>query len=112
MARPRVILFDVNETLLDLRPVKEGIGKLLGGGPDAARLWFTTMLQYSLNRTAAMNVSSRHGSGRWPVMRHRSSYSAYGSRPGRSPGDLHLNPAVSPAGGGRATGAGPPGRPV
>ena len=32
MARPKVILFDVNETLLDLQPVKEGIGRLLGAG--------------------------------------------------------------------------------
>jgi 2-haloacid dehalogenase len=53
MARPKVILFDVNETLLDLQPMKEGIGKLLGAGPDAARLWFTTMLQYSLVTTVA-----------------------------------------------------------
>jgi hypothetical protein len=42
MARPKVILFDVNETLLDLQPVKEGIGKLLGGGPEAARRWTTS----------------------------------------------------------------------
>ena len=34
-----------------------------------------------------MKVSSRHGSWRWPVRRHRSSYSAYGSRPGNSLGD-------------------------
>ena len=49
VARPEVILFDVNETLLDLQHMKDGIGKLLGAGPDAARLWFTTMLQYSLD---------------------------------------------------------------
>ena len=53
MARPKVILFDVNETLLDLQPMKEGIGKLLGAGPEAARLWFTTLLQYSLVGTVA-----------------------------------------------------------
>lgn len=53
MARPQVILFDVNETLLDLQPVKESIGKLLGVGPEAARLWFTTLLQYSLVTTVA-----------------------------------------------------------
>ena len=35
-----------------------------------------------------MNVSSKHGSWRWPVMRQRSSYSVYGSRPDSSPGDL------------------------
>ena len=53
MARPKVILFDVNETLLDLQPMKEGIGKLLGAGPEAARLWFTTLLQHSLVGTVA-----------------------------------------------------------
>ena len=53
MARPKVILFDVNETLLDLQPMKEGIGKLLGAGPDAAVLWFTTLLQHSLVGTVA-----------------------------------------------------------
>ena len=51
MARPKVILFDVNETLLDLQPMKDGIGKLLGTGPEVVRLWFTTMLQYSLVTT-------------------------------------------------------------
>jgi hypothetical protein len=30
----------------------------------------------SMYRTAAMNVSRRHGSWRWPVMRHRSPYIA------------------------------------
>lgn len=51
MARPKVILFDVNETLLDLQPMKEAITKLLGGGPETARLWFTTLLQHSLVMT-------------------------------------------------------------
>ena len=50
---PRVCVFDVNETLLDLQPLKESIGRLLGGGPEAARLWFTTLLQYSLVTTLA-----------------------------------------------------------
>ena len=53
MARPKAILFDVNETLLDLQPVNESIGKLLGAGPDAAVLWFTTLLQHSLVATVA-----------------------------------------------------------
>ena len=53
MARPKVILFDVNETLLDLRPMTEGIGKLLGAGAEAARLWFTMLLQHSLVGTVA-----------------------------------------------------------
>ena len=51
MPRPKVILFDVNETLLDLSPVKESVGKALGGRPELAPLWFTTLLQYSLVAT-------------------------------------------------------------
>ena len=53
MTRPKVILFDVNETLLDLTPVKESVGKALGGRPELAPLWFTTLLQYSLVTTVA-----------------------------------------------------------
>ena len=45
----------------------------------------------SMNRTAAMNVSSRHGSCRWPVIRQSSSYILYGSRPGKSLGNLVPN---------------------
>lgn len=48
MAIPKVILFDVNETLLDLTPLRESVGTALGGRPDLASLWFTTMLQHSL----------------------------------------------------------------
>lgn len=45
--RPAVLLFDVNETLLNLQPLEESIDAvLLENG--ASRLWFTTMLQYSL----------------------------------------------------------------
>ena len=46
MARRKVILFDVNETLLDLTPVKESVGKALGGRPELASLWFTTLLPH------------------------------------------------------------------
>ncbi|MDT8409835.1 MAG: haloacid dehalogenase type II [Wenzhouxiangellaceae bacterium] len=53
MPRPMVIFFDVNETLLDLRPVRESVSKALGGCPELVPLWFTTMLQYSLVTTVA-----------------------------------------------------------
>lgn len=53
MARPEVIFFDVNETLLDLTPLKESVGETLGGRPELAPLWFTTLLQYSLVSTVA-----------------------------------------------------------
>ena len=51
----------------------------------------------SMYRTAAMNVSKRHGSWRWPVMRQRSSYIAYGSRPDNSPGIVIPNWRRPPA---------------
>ncbi|MGZ3356965.1 MAG: haloacid dehalogenase type II [Isosphaeraceae bacterium] len=53
MAQPEVIFFDVNETLLDLTPLKESVGETLGGRPELAPLWFTTLLQYSLVSTVA-----------------------------------------------------------
>jgi 2-haloacid dehalogenase len=50
--KPVVLLFDVNETLLDLAPLEESIDAvLLENG--ASRLWFTTMLQYSLVLTVS-----------------------------------------------------------
>ncbi|WP_246164465.1 haloacid dehalogenase type II [Xanthovirga aplysinae] len=48
---PKVLFFDVNETLLDLTFMKNSIGKALGGRNDLLPLWFTTMLQYSLVAT-------------------------------------------------------------
>jgi 2-haloacid dehalogenase len=53
--RPAVLLFDVNETLLDVGPLKEKVGDLLQD-PGAGTLWFTTMLHYSL----AMTVSGQY----------------------------------------------------
>ncbi|MDQ6881215.1 MAG: haloacid dehalogenase type II [Pseudomonadota bacterium] len=50
--RPAVLLFDVNETLLDIGPLKQKVGDLLQD-PTAATLWFTTMLQYSLVMTVS-----------------------------------------------------------
>ena len=49
--RPKVLFFDVNETLLDLTAMKESVGKVLGNRSDLLPLWFTTMLQYSLVST-------------------------------------------------------------
>ena len=48
---PKVIFFDVNETLLDLTPLKEKVTDVLGGRKELVKLWFTTMLQYSLVAT-------------------------------------------------------------
>ena len=46
--RPKVLFFDVNETLLDLTIMKKQVGDALGGNEALLSLWFTTMLQYSL----------------------------------------------------------------
>ncbi|MEC5127453.1 haloacid dehalogenase type II [Verrucomicrobiales bacterium BCK34] len=51
MYRPKVIILDVNETLLDLAPLKKSVGKALGGREDLLPLWFSTMLHYSLVET-------------------------------------------------------------
>jgi 2-haloacid dehalogenase len=57
MAKPTLIFFDVNETLLDLTPLRESVGKALGGRPELLPLWFTTMLHYSLVTTVADRYS-------------------------------------------------------
>jgi 2-haloacid dehalogenase len=52
-ARPKVLFFDVNETLLDLTAMKESVALSLGGRDDLLPLWFTTLLHYSLVETTA-----------------------------------------------------------
>ncbi|WP_405575849.1 haloacid dehalogenase type II [Winogradskyella sp. Asnod2-B02-A] len=51
--RPKVLFFDVNETLLDLTQMKKQVGEALNGREELLSLWFTTMLQYSLVITAS-----------------------------------------------------------
>src|SRR5680860_40693 len=51
MHKPTVIIFDVNETLLDLAPLKASVGKALGGREEFLPLWFSMMLHYSLVET-------------------------------------------------------------
>lgn len=58
MPRPKVIIFDVNETLLDLAPLKTPVGKALGGREELLPLWFSTMLHYSLVETMSDNYHS------------------------------------------------------
>jgi 2-haloacid dehalogenase len=50
--RPKVIFFDVNETLLDLGSMQDSVSAALGGRKDLMRLWFLTMLHNSLVDTA------------------------------------------------------------
>ncbi len=53
MKKPKVLFFDVNETLLDLTPLKEQVVEVLHGNEDLLSLWFSTMLHYSLVTTAS-----------------------------------------------------------
>lgn len=48
---PKVIVFDVNETLLDLESMRDSVGEALGGREDLLPLWFSTMLHHSLVTT-------------------------------------------------------------
>lgn len=55
--KPKVIIFDVNETLLDLAPLKKEVGKAMNGREDLLPLWFSTMLHYSLVDTITGNYN-------------------------------------------------------
>jgi len=55
MSRPILLLFDVNETLLDLSPLQASIRGVLPGA-DSPKLWFTTMLQYA----TAMSLADQY----------------------------------------------------
>lgn len=46
----KTLIFDINETLLDLSPLKESINSALGEG--AAEVWFAQLLHYSLVETS------------------------------------------------------------
>jgi len=45
--KPSVIIFDVNETLLDMSPLQKKVNTLLGS-KRGFRIWFGLLLQYSL----------------------------------------------------------------
>lgn len=47
---PHAIIFDVNETLIDLEPLRQLVNKSLGN-PGGFRQWFGLMLQHSLVAT-------------------------------------------------------------
>ncbi|WP_428982857.1 haloacid dehalogenase type II [Paraglaciecola aquimarina] len=51
VVKPKVIIFDVNETLLDLETMRTSIGKVLNGNENLTALWFSTMLHHSLVTT-------------------------------------------------------------
>ena len=58
MPKPKIIIFDVNETLLDLVGLREPVGQALGDRQDLLPLWFSTMLHYSLVETVSGNHRS------------------------------------------------------
>lgn len=52
--KPEILIFDVNETLLDMSKIKNGINGALGS-ESAFFLWFSTLLEYSLAETLTGN---------------------------------------------------------
>ena len=52
-AKPKVIVFDVNETLLDLEQMQSSVAKALDGNTQLLPLWFSTMLHHSLVSTVS-----------------------------------------------------------
>ncbi len=46
--KPKVLFFDVNETLLDLAPLKKMVKIALDDKEELVSLWFSTLLHYSL----------------------------------------------------------------
>lgn len=50
---PALLLFDVNETLLDLAPLKTAAAAALGDHAELLPLWFTSLLHHSLVTSAA-----------------------------------------------------------
>ncbi len=48
MELPHAIFFDVNETLLDMQAIKEGLACVLDGDTSLVDLWFNNLLHHSL----------------------------------------------------------------
>jgi 2-haloacid dehalogenase len=48
LTKPKVIIFDVNETLLNLESMRKSVGDAIGERDDLLPLWFSTMLHHSL----------------------------------------------------------------
>ena len=51
----KVIFFDVNETMLDLEPMRKSVGQVLNGREELLSYWFSKMLHYSLVSTLISN---------------------------------------------------------
>ena len=53
--RPKVLFFDSNESMLDLKGMEPQVTDAFSGRKELMELWFTTMLQYSLVDTVTSN---------------------------------------------------------
>lgn len=53
IVKSEVLLFDVNETLLDLEKVRNSVAGTLHGSEEVVSLWFETLLHYSLVSTVS-----------------------------------------------------------
>ena len=53
MKRPTYIFFDVNETLIDIAPLRDAVAERLGGGAGQGRRWFNALVGYSQAETLA-----------------------------------------------------------
>lgn len=47
-AKPQALVFDINETLLDMTAIKQGLAPLLNDDDSLVDLWFATLLHHSL----------------------------------------------------------------
>ncbi|WP_031428673.1 haloacid dehalogenase type II [Flavimarina sp. Hel_I_48] len=54
--KPKLLIFDVNETLLDLKPLKEKVNEALESETGFS-VWFRTLLHYSLVETTSLNYA-------------------------------------------------------
>lgn len=48
MTRPSAVFFDINETLLDMGPLKRGLAEVLEADDALVDLWFANLLHHSL----------------------------------------------------------------
>lgn len=56
--RPKVLFFDSNETMFDLKGMKPQVTAAFNGRDELMALWFATMLHYSLVDTVVSNYHS------------------------------------------------------
>ena len=54
--KPQLLIFDINETILDLSPLKESINQLLGSS-EGFDLWFPKLIQFAMVETLTGSYS-------------------------------------------------------